>query len=64
MAEAVDQGALERFLVSAYDSPERPLEKVLARSVNDELWAVQLWYRDEREPEGFFLRISEDFDDS
>lgn len=54
------KGAMEarRLIKALYDSKERPLERILVRSVSDDLYAVQTTYRGEREPEAFFVELS------
>jgi hypothetical protein len=58
--ENVNEEALAKFVRSAYSEPDRPLEKVLVRSVNQELYAVQCWFQGEREPEGFYLEVRDE----
>lgn len=49
--------AAARLIASLYDEPDRPVERVLVRSIHDQLYAVQVWYRDENDPESFFTEI-------
>jgi hypothetical protein len=47
------------MVAALYTEEDRRVEKVLVRSVNEDIYAVQVWYGFEPDPESFFVNISE-----